>query len=420
MGSPLADVLYVYRIDPGADRLHPRLAGKVLVSGGHIQVLADYHGQLGPLEGPLEDDARWRAWRAILHSPYFESVTAEEMRAGARPDLLPQVPVSAAAEPAQAEPARAEAPPGRFSYHHAGLNDPVLLEVDDGRVMLNGTELSPPEASRLLENVRSGAARIRYDRDPRTAAVAKVEEALAYDMRKIEPALAAALEQVRGAVKAGHVHPDVLRALTHEIFADPMVGGVGNKKAYSDFASRPRDGVHVRMDANDFGQINKVHGFAAGDQAIRSLGGAMREAMDETVGSKHGKLYRIGGDEFHAHVPTHEHASAFARALRSKLDALAPAGGTHAHSVSMGFGSTPEQADAASIAAKQAKRASGYAPGRARTHAHSLVPGREGAIPVDAEQLPASSPPAEMRPAPAPAQGTENSSEPAGSASSLP
>ena len=181
-----------------------------------------------------------------------------------------------------------------------------------------------------------------------------------------------------------------------------MVPTLGNKKAYQDFLSRPRAGVHVMADANGFKGINDTYGHAAGDEAIKQMGGAFRSAIDEAVGRKKAKAFRVGGDEFHAHFPDQESASRFARTLRGKLEAIAPVGGTHQLSMSLGMGHTPEHADKALYHAKEAKNAAGYAPGKALTHAHSLVPGFEGAVPVQKLHTPPAAATQPMKPAPLP------------------
>jgi GGDEF domain-containing protein len=220
--------------------------------------------------------------------------------------------------------------------------------------------------------------------------------------KKIDPGLATALGAMRSQVKAGAIDPEHFKRITSEIFTDPMTG-MGNKKAYADFLTRPRPGVHVRIDGNDFGDINKVHGFEAGDGAIKAMGTAIREALHGTVGKARAKSYRLGGDEFHLHVPDVRSASRFARAVREKLESIAPVGGTHGLSLSMGFGHDPTTAEMALINAKTAKKTTGYKPGQARTHAHSLVPGAEGAIPVENTVKPALAPPTVTTP-PAPEQ----------------
>jgi GGDEF domain-containing protein len=228
---------------------------------------------------------------------------------------------------------------------------------------------------------------------------------MADEVKKVEPELAEALAHVRTAMKAGAVDPEHFKNITRAIFSDSMVPGMGNKRAYADFLTRPRQGVHVRMDANDFGDINKVHGFEVGNEAISALGRAIHESLHETAGSKRAKAFRIGGDEFHAHVPDARTAARFTRRVREKLEAIPPVRGTHSLSLSVGFGHTPEHAEQATIHAKTAKKAAGYAKGKANTHAHSLVPGFEGAVPVSkGPKLPI---PAPAAPAVAPALASE-------------
>jgi hypothetical protein len=153
------------------------------------------------------------------------------------------------------------------------------------------------------------------------------------------------------------------------------------------------------MDGNQFGQINKLHGQLAGDQAIKAFGQAAREAMDEAVGRGPGGgkmfrhtdeqvLYRNGGDEFIANVPSHEHAAKFARLLSKKLQDIPAVGGTHKLSMSYGLGLDHETADKAQMLAKGQKyhdlerKQPKYPDGQVPNLAHSLVPGFEGPLPV--------------------------------------
>jgi GGDEF domain-containing protein len=213
----------------------------------------------------------------------------------------------------------------------------------------------------------------------------KAAEAIFEDLVKFEPKVADALKAIDAAVRAGVLHPDHAKTVRQEIATDKLIPTMGNAKAYQGFiASRKgTGGVHIRMDGNDFGDVNKVYGFERGNEGIQQYGTAMREAMNEAVGRKHGKLFRIGGDEFHAYVPDHESAARFARAVRSKLDRLSPIGGTHRFSVSMGIGHDHLTAEQALMQAKLAKRAKKAPMGQAQTHAHSLVAGHEGPIPTD-------------------------------------
>jgi len=194
-------------------------------------------------------------------------------------------------------------------------------------------------------------------------------------LAKIEPELAQHLSAVRES------NPEAARFLAQRLFGDSMVKGVGNKIAYEDFRSRPRKGVHIILDGNSFGAINKIFGQSAGDDAIKAMGGAISRASR----ANRMKLFRIGGDEFAAHADTPEQAHSFARQARQELEALPPIGGTHFHSVSMGMGESPEHAEQALIHAKTAKKKMGYLPGQEQTHVHSLLPGAVGEVPVAAK-----------------------------------
>lgn len=394
----LSNIYYVYQVHPhGDDELHRVLVGKFVLTSHHFEVLEDHTGML---QGVGKKPAQAAAFiDRLAHSMYYEVVNLEDIQQGKHPELLKEVAMDE----------QDLGPESKFEYHRQGIAEPQTLEFMGGKAYLDGFELSEQELQVVLANVQSGAATLKY-KDQES--VEKAEE-MFMSLEKVEPHLEQALKGLREAVKAGHVNPNVLRTLTGEIFSDSMVKRMGNKKAYADFLSRPKQGVHVRMDANDFGGINKLHGFEAGNQAITAMGNAMREAMDESVGSKHGKLFRIGGDEFHAFVPSHDHAAAFARNLRSKLEAIPTIGGTHNLSVSLGIGPSPAHAETGLINAKGAKKAAGYQPGQAKTHAHSMMPGLEGPVPVG-EGLPLMSPPQSVRPALPPA--TPAGSPPAQSA----
>jgi hypothetical protein len=121
-------------------------------------------------------------------------------------------------------------------------------------------------------------------------------------------------------------------------------------------------------------------------------------------------LFRGGGDEFVAYVPTHEHAVRFARALRSKLDQIPAIGGTHKLSMSFGFGHDFDTADKALYQAKEQKysapgtpglrdrpRRPGMEIGNVPSLAHSLVPGFEGPVPLDSSKLNIEPPPLHIK-----------------------
>jgi GGDEF domain-containing protein len=208
------------------------------------------------------------------------------------------------------------------------------------------------------------------------------------ELAKTAPEVRDAMRALSRGAKAGSIDPKHVDAIRRGLFTDRGTGHImGNFAAYEDFEqslkNNNKGGVHVRMDANDFKSINDMHGYhEGGDVAIHDMGHAIRQAVDKSVGKSKTKLFRLGGDEFHLHVPTHEDAAHFIRTLRTDLEARAPFKGTHNWSMSYGLGTTPEQSDEAIHHAKKAKKAGNHALGQSDHYAHSLVPGFEGPVPT--------------------------------------
>lgn len=372
-------IWYVFRVHPHTAGPQRQLLGKFYLGSQGLSVLED-HGMAPGEDIGKTTPARARALiERMARSQRREVVNGEDLRTGRHPHLLPSTDRARGGLPSDLKEAIGaqlrdrESGPRRssFQYHRQGMPAPQLLELHGDRAFLDGHPLEPAELQHIQTQVKSGGATLRHH----------LEKA---ELRKaLDPQLTAALAQIRAAVEAGHVHPDAMRTVNRTLFSDTMVPNVGNKMAYQDFLSRPRQGVYVHIDGNDFGSVNKIHDFETGNQGIIGMGGGLRQAMDESVGRKHGKLFRVGGDEFVAFVPTHEHAALFARSTRSKLEAIPALRGTHRLSVSMGWGPTPQHAEQALHAAKAAKKAAGAPLGQAKTHAASAMPGREGVIPVE-------------------------------------
>lgn len=181
------------------------------------------------------------------------------------------------------------------------------------------------------------------------------------------PSLEHALNHVRDAVKAGHLHPDVAHMITQHLYAHPLVNSVGNKKAYEDFMARkPSGGAWVHMDGASFGQINKQFGHNTGDEAIKHMGNSARAAADH-VAPKQARVWMPGGDEAVVHLPSVEHAKAFVSKMHEHLDAHPPINGAHKIAMNMGIGESPQGAELALISAKKEKKAAN-APLHAQTN----------------------------------------------------
>ncbi len=158
------------------------------------------------------------------------------------------------------------------------------------------------------------------------------------------------LEELLGRVRHGDkLGPEDAEVLEHHLTHDAMVPGMRNRGAYQrHLRDHENSGIHVHMDANDFGQVNKVHGEQAGDEALVRMGTVMSDAAKPLAG----RVFRKGGDEFTAWFLRPEDAQVFAGRVQTELAKLQPAGGTHDHSMAIGIGRGRQQAEQAMLRAK--------------------------------------------------------------------
>lgn len=397
------------------------LAGRAMVLNGKIVHLEDYHdGLMEHLfpQGPTSIKAIANI-RSLKKSPHlrieedFPPELEEQMRPKPVAKPLPKAPVDPMVAPAMEAPPIVR-PPSVFDYHRVGMERPHTLEVHEGTYLLDGNRLQPEEVHTILGNVRQGTGSIRYKSNRGQIEKMEVIESLEELMKAVgetdedRQQLHEALTALRAAVASGHVEPKHERTFTKWLYEDRMVPGVGNKHAAMQFLAQNKPGVYASLDGNDFSSVNNFFGHEAGDAAIKAMGKAAREAMDEAVGRGPGggkmfrnpdeqDLYRAGGDEILCHFPSHEHAAKFSRLLSQKLQDLPPINGTHKLSMSFGFGLDFKSADKALAMAKEQKYHPGqeHLPHRERTRiyksgevpnlAHSLVPGHEGPLPVHNE-----------------------------------
>lgn len=345
------NVFIILQDHPYNGDIRESVAGKVwLDDSGYLHVLEDNSGLLRNIPNKSPEEVA-SFMNSISNSMYTRVVPLEQYK--------PAEPVGPMGDMHM---------PVSYHYHRIGMDHPQELAFENGKATLDGHELSDVELARLKENVTAGRATLkRFD----------------YLSKASNDELFGALGHLRNAVASGSLSQDALKTLTRHLFSDTMVPSMGNKKAYEDFQSRPREGVHLHIDLNDFGTINKMHGHDVGDAAIKSAGQAIRQSIDESVGKKNGKAYRVGGDEFRLFVPTHQHAAALVRALKRNWAKVPVVGGTHNISGSIGIGTDHHSAENALVQAKSAKKAANYIPGQAKTHAHSAIPGMEGPLSTD-------------------------------------
>lgn len=415
-------------------RLRPRHGGVVdshvtakfaLDDDMNVHHLCDYNGLLRDdvPEGPLTYGSQ-AAIQALFRASHYsiERRDVTQLREDSQHETTPEARrvdagnpngtlVADPTEPSLVSDLGSARPPSIFDYHRVGMDKPHTVEIREGTVHLDGNRLTPDEADLLIQNINNGLATIRYRKvmapqptDPRTSLVKKFEHFF-FDLAKAE-GLADSLVNLRKLVDSGHLHPDHYENIRRELYQDEMVPSIGNKRAYNEFLLNDgRGGVHIMLDANDFKSINDDLSHQHGDQAIKAMGEALRRTVDTHIGSENAKVHRFGGDEFHVHVPSQEHAAIFLRQLRSELEAIPPVGGTHKLSMSAGTGVDPTSADLAlKEGAKAQKKAAIAALGgdphsrhglvRAphALYAHSYVPGHEGAVPTSDEALPLAQP----------------------------
>lgn len=389
---------YDFKVDPQTFAVKRHAAGRFTTAGNHLHILEDYHGDLGHAlqEGPLSDQHHEQIAQ-MKTGHRFDVASMHEIHSGARPELWSPTPKVATKKPSV------------FAYHRTDQAHPDHLEFMNGTAHINGHPMNHEQVNAILGHIKAGNATLRYKQG--ISGPAEAIQKMSYVLENLFKTdgeadtaqnVHAAMGKLDELVRAGHLEPHHAEALRNHAFKDPMTGNVmGNKFAYTDFRNRSeaKGGIHVVTDSNDFKAINDKYGHETGDKAIKAIGLAMRAAADEVAPGQN-KLFRIGGDEGAAHFPTHDHAAAYARSLRNKLDALPAIHGTHKLSVSFGFGVSPEHADKALYEAKKQKYdpagmthpdsrkwVSKYAPGQAPHFAHSLVPGFEGAVPLDDSQL---------------------------------
>lgn len=352
-------------------------AGRFMLYDNKLTHLEDYYGMLDRFlpEGPLTVDLVSQIYK--LRDGQQTSIKNEPIPLGIDPEQ-PQVPdVEADKHNGPQTP-----PASIFDYMRVGMDQPHTLEVNGGNYYLDGNKLSGPEINTIYLNVKNRNASLRYKN---TDQLAKAEG----EPDHMSPA--SVLTHLRNAVKAGHIHPDVERAATHHLYVDPRTGH-GNKYAYSEFRNEKKPGAHVALDINDFKSVNDAFDHDTGTAALKTFFGHVKSAADEAAPGAN-KIFTPMGDEGYLHFPTHEHAAKFARGLTQRLEATPPIGGVHKLSTTIGFGNTPEEADKASLIAKEQKYLPGQehlAPrqkkakfplGQTPNLAHSLIPGKEGPIP---------------------------------------
>ena len=384
--EPKIDMPTIYSVGiKHGDKIHP--AGRFSVSRDVVHHLEDYHGLLHAMvpEGKMDASAI-AGLHGLKWSPNFSVTETTPSTEVAKPNPVPELTVMKMPMPK---------PNSVFEFHRPGMVKPHTIEFGPHGAAMDGHALTEGELQLILHNAKTGIGTVRYKK--MSSEMRKDEETLHLPPEPTVPDHRTAIAQARQI--HGHDHP-ITRALVHGFYGDPMIPGIGNKRAASEFREENRPGVWVSADGNSFKQVNDIHGHDAGDSAIKAMGGAFRDAAAK-VGT--GKAWRSGGDEMSFWAPTHEHAAQFIRHAKAGLEALPPVNGQHKLSMSFGLGHNFETADKALGMAKEqkfaapslfnkvlgTKRKAMYSPQKTPNFVHSLVPGHEGPMPIDSGAPPA-------------------------------
>ncbi len=190
--------------------------------------------------------------------------------------------------------------------------------------------------------------------------------------RKIPPAVLQTLGVLGSFASIAIHHAKTHNEVKQQAMTDSLTG-LFNRRCFENILSRElqRADRHHRafslalVDVNDFKQFNDVHGHQAGDEALASLGAAIRKAVRSTD-----LAARYGGDEIAIILPETKLSKAYALfegRIKREIEegSTRMSGGRHELSVTIGIASYPEDgrnamdlvlaADKALLAAKKQK-----------------------------------------------------------------
>lgn len=157
------------------------------------------------------------------------------------------------------------------------------------------------------------------------------------------------IQELLNRVRTGVTTPDDASALERHLTSDSMIPEIRNRLAYTHhIRQHDNSGVHVHVDLNDFGMINKRYGDHVGDEAIVNAGKIISH-----VGKKWGgRVFRSGGDEFKLWFLQPHHAENFSKELGEHLSLHDGVTGDHKLSASVGIGHSRQRAEDALVSAK--------------------------------------------------------------------
>jgi GGDEF domain-containing protein len=337
------NVFYIFQVHPQEKGdLHRSLLARFTLENGRFEILED-HGLPAGLESMPASKAA-RIIERYTNSMYFEVVNMHDLIQGHHKHLIPEVGNPNGGDIRKEVAANATEPEvtsGHFEYDRIGGEGPRTLSIADGKVFLDGQELSEAEIERVKAHVKEKKAFLRN--------VLKKGESI------FNPGMDPRMQQ------------------------DSLVPGMGNLKAYRDYHSKAQPGLHIHVNLHDTRHLNGVHGHEAGNAAIAAAGRAIKNVAEQLVG-RSARTFRLGGDKFAVHVPSAEAAALYARGLRQHLESIPSVNGTHNFAASIGVGANPEDANIGMMSAREQKRQIGAKPGQSKSQVVMNLPSFRGSF----------------------------------------
>ncbi|MEN9647111.1 MAG: hypothetical protein RL238_3780 [Actinomycetota bacterium] len=209
---------------------------------------------------------------------------------------------------------RSVLPLDRFWVEVGAPPNIVRFDVDHPNG-IEQTERSPSGPLRLVLDLPDG-----HD-EPHVAVVLETSEHwdLANETMSLLAMLAARVHHVADEALA---HRDVVAreaALRSAALTDALTG-LGNRRAFDQFADVPVPAAVLMIDIDRFKQINDHHGHPVGDRVLRAVADALQASLRRAD-----RAFRYGGEEFVAvveldpHVSEHDAARAIGERVRAGI-----------------------------------------------------------------------------------------------------
>src|SRR5260370_6095842 len=222
------NIWLVFAVHPkdGSDTIERSIDAQFTLHDGRLDVLEEHVGFLRDLERQPPAVAT-RKILSMDNSPYLQLISLEELKRGEHPDLQPYLTMVHG----KLEDDLPQKEENVFEYHRQGMEAPQTVRVnEDGTVLLDGHELIPEEAQRLLQNAAQGVATIRYPQDHEDQAMQKMEALLMSLDGVGESGLGRAMQELRKAQKDGRTESYVAEEIARHRFKDTLVPVIGDQK----------------------------------------------------------------------------------------------------------------------------------------------------------------------------------------------